>query len=89
MRRALGQLVREAEGRGPETAGSAAYASEMAYRRGVHQALSLAGDIVRERGHREAADLLDELCDRAGRMRFDPEPHPDLLHELGREFESR
>jgi len=70
----------------PDTRGTVAYYNELSYRRGVHQALSLAGDIVRDVGHDKAADLLDRLCDMAGDMRYDGKPHSDLLTELEKAF---
>jgi hypothetical protein len=52
---------------------------EQAYRRGVAQALSWAGDCVRDGG---TADDLDQLTDLAMDWRYDRKPHPVFLDEL-------
>jgi len=75
-----------AMGGDPMKLGTVAYYNELSYRRGVHQALWYAGDIVRKRGHSEAADMLDRLCDMAGEMRYDNKPHLFLLCELEKLF---
>ena len=82
------ELMDEYGDNGPDTPGTVAYYNELSYRRGVHQALSLAGDVVRDEGHDEAADMLDRLCNMAGEMRYDRKPHPDLLTELEKAFKA-
>ncbi len=54
-------------------------ASESGYRRGVAQALSLAGDLVRNGG---TADDLDQLTDLSMDWRHDRKPHLAYLDEL-------
>jgi len=86
--RSVRELIDQYGDSGPNTPGTAAYCNELSYRRGVHQALSLAGDVVRDDGHDEAADMLDRLCDMAGEMRYDRKPHPDLLTDLEKAFKA-
>lgn len=56
---------------------------EKSYRRGVHQALSLAFDLVDEcktLGH--ARSVLADACNMAGDMRFDGTEHAMYLDDL-------
>jgi hypothetical protein len=58
--------------------------NEIAYRRGVHQALSMIADVLQAKGETKAANIAAIACDIAGEYRADGEPHPALLDELRR-----
>ena len=60
--------------------------NEIAYRRGVHQALSMIADVLQARGEISAAKIAATACDIAGSYRAGSERHPALLDELRREL---
>jgi len=59
--------------------------SESAYRRGVAQALSLAGDLVRDGA---TADDIDRLSDLSMDMRYDGLCHGTYIEDLRRLYDS-